>query len=76
MTYNTITIRLGGRHEALKNALVFACHFYSESKISGNVATLTYHSEAQDYDQAIAETTEAINLDQLERLGVEFLSMR
>lgn len=67
----TITVTLKGQHEFLKDALVSACHYYSTSNVNGDMAVLTYISETDDYDAALMEVLDSINVRQLENLGID-----
>lgn len=71
----TITVQLQGKLENLKDALVCAAHYSSTSIIVGNVLTLSYICETSDRDQAVSNTQDCIDPEQIESLNVELVSI-
>lgn len=71
----TITVQLQGNPENLKDALVWAAHYYSAKRIVGSLLTLTYICETGDWNKAIADTQDCISIDELDQLNIELISI-
>lgn len=71
----TITVQLQGKLVNLQDALIGAAHWYSAKKITGNVLTLSYICETSDWNRALQDTQDCIDLGMLEAMNVELLSI-
>ncbi len=70
-----IRLVFSGSYENLKTANVFAIHLASERKLKGNKLDVLYICETDDYEQAIQDVQESINLEELEFCRCELLSI-
>ena len=67
-----IRVRLTGDYNNLKNALVSACHHYSNARfLSAREVLLTYITETEDNEIAVGEVLDSIDIIMLESLGVD-----
>jgi hypothetical protein len=71
----TITVQLKGKPDDLKDALVWAVHYYSAKKIVKNLLTLTYIWEEKNFDKAFEGTQDCISLDELDKFDIELVSI-
>ena len=71
----TITVVIQGQIENLKDASMLGVHFASTKRIQGDKLTASFICETEDREQALQETMECINLQELERCECDLLSI-
>lgn len=59
----------------LRQAVNLALSAYSSKSFDGNILTMAWNFESLDYDACLEQTQDSIDLEWLEYLGVEIVSI-
>lgn len=78
MTTTNIRVTFRGDTENLKDALATAIRYESKRRFSGrnrDTLTVTYICETDDYEDAIQEAQDSIDIAKVEDLGCELVEI-
>lgn len=71
----TITATIQGEPENLRDASVCAVRFASTRRFADHRLTVRYICETEDYEAALTQAMENIDLEQVERFDCELVSI-
>lgn len=71
----TITATFRGKPDELKDASVCAIHYASTRRLTGDLLTVSYICETDDYEKAFSDVMDSIDIARVELCNCELVSI-